>query len=177
MKKANSQQFKYISPTQISDGSTLLHLRPIEPNDAKQALSFRDKLSDESIKDRFLGYIPTPTQDLIHRLTQVDTSKEQAIVAEIQNSKHNDIIAIARIAKDEDKAADFAIIIGDDWQGKGLGILMTEYMIQLAKQMGFEKIHALVYSTNLNMLDILKEFGFHLKVEDNTTTYAELSLI
>ena len=166
---------RFIEPAQLKDG-TLVQLRPIHPLDENQAAEFRGKLSAESVYDRFLGYIPKISEKLVDRLINIDYSREMAIVAEVHNEKEKEVIAVGRIASDENSAVDFAIIIADDWQKKGLGTILTAYLIEVAKEMGFEKIYATVFTRNKGMLEILRRKDFTFRQEDAMTTYAELLL-
>lgn len=175
MKDQNPYPIKYIQPVLLKDES-LVQLRPIHSIDGAQAESFKNKLSAQSIYDRFLGYIPKISPKLVERLTDIDYGKEMAIVAEISSENKKEIIAVARIASEEKEESEFAIIIADDWQGKGLGKIMTDYMLMIAKDMKFEKIYAYVFSHNLNMLELLRVRGFEFEKEDEKTFYAELIL-
>ena len=166
---------RFIEPVQLKDG-TLVQLRPIHPLDGNQAKEFRGKLSVESVYDRFLGYIPKISKKLVDRLTNIDYSSEMAIVAEVNNENEKEVIAVGRIASDEHSAVDFAIIIADDWQGRGLGTILTAYLIDVAKEMKFEKIYATVFTRNKGMLEILRRKDFIFRKEDEMTTYAELIL-
>lgn len=175
MADINLYPIRFIEPILLRDG-TLVQLRPIHPLDGNQAEEFRGKLSAESIYDRFLGYIPKISKRLVDRLTIIDYSKEMAIVAEVHQSEEKEVIAVGRIASDGDSAADFAIIIADEWQGKGLGTTLTDYLIEVAREMNFDKIYATVFTRNVGMLSILKRKNFSFRKEDAMTTYAELSL-
>ncbi len=163
---------QYIKPVLLKDG-TLVQLRPIHPIDGKKAHEFRAKLSIESIYDRFLGYIPKITPKLVQRLTQIDYSKEMAIVVEVENANEKEVIAVARIASEEKRATEFALIIADDWQGKGLGSLLTDYMIEISKDLGFEILYGYVFSHNSAMKHILQKRGFSFTKEDEQTFYIE----
>lgn len=175
MSDLKSYPIRFIEPVQLKDG-TLVQLRPIHPLDGNQAEEFRGKLSAESVYDRFLGYIPKISNKLVDRLTNIDYSREMAIVAEVHNEKEKEVIAVGRIASDEDQAVDFAIIIADNWQGKGLGTILTGYLIEVAKEMEFEKIYATVFSKNKGMIEILRRKEFTFRREDTMTLYAELIL-
>lgn len=173
MKDANSYPIKYMGPVQLKDG-TLILLRPVHPVDREVAVEFRGKLSAQSVYDRFLGYIPKISQELIDRLTQIDYSTEMAIVAEVHHPKEKEVIAVGRIAGGGTSNADFAIIIADQWQGKGLGTILTNHLIKVAKDMKFEKMYATIFSHNTAMLEILRRKDFELSVEGDNTVYAEL---
>ncbi|MEO1261561.1 MAG: GNAT family N-acetyltransferase [Bacteroidota bacterium] len=176
MEKPDAYPVKYVDPVLLPDG-TLVQLRPIHPVDGTHAEEFREKLSLQSIYDRFLGYIPKISQPLIDRLTRIDYTREMALVAEVPlKGIEKEVIAVARIAPDESKEVEFAIIIADAWQGKGLGSIMTQRMIAIARDMGFEKMYALVFSHNQNMLDILEKQLFTIRPEDERTHRAILLL-
>lgn len=165
---------QYITPIQLSDG-TLIQLRPIHPEDGRQALPFREKLSEASIRARFLGYVPNFSQKLVKQLTVIDYKNEMAIVAETVAPAPKEVIAVARIVREkESDTAEFAIIIADEWQGKGLGSRMTDFMIDVAQQMKFKRLYALLYSHNQQMREIFKRKGFTLKFAAGNTSCAEL---
>ena len=155
-----------IYPLQLADG-TLIQLRPIHPVDGKIASCFRSQLSDKSIRDRFLGYIPKMSKKLVDRLTKIDYDQEMAIVAEVIDHKKKIPVAVSRIvgeSKNRDNA-EFAMIIADEWQGRGLGSKLMDYMIDIAKDMKFKTIYALYYAHNLPMKSILIKKGFDLEQE------------
>ena len=179
-----SYPLKYIRPIQLDDG-TLVQLRPIHPLDGGRATTFKSSLSNESILARFHGYIPTVSEKLVKRLTEIDYNSEMAIIAEVMgdsrrpeplasDEEEKEIIAIARIVGDENNAADFAIIISDGWQGKNLGSILTDYMIQITKDMKFNLIYAYVMHNNVAMLEILRRRGFEIEIEDGETIFAKL---
>lgn len=168
----------YIRPIQLKDGQ-LVQLRPIHPADGESAYQFRTQLSDQSIRDRFLGYIPSISEKLIKRLTKIDYDKEMAILAEYVDGKQKIPIAVARIVGEIDNAekAEFALIIADKWQGKGLGTLMTNYMIDIAKDMNFKFLYALLFAHNTDMKAILQKRGFSFSPEGFDTELGVLTLI
>lgn len=175
MKSKDSYPIQYIEPILLKDG-TLVQLRPIHPKDGGHAERFKGKLSEQSIYDRFLGYIPKVSKKIVDRMTDIDYSKEMAIVAEVSIDDEKEIIAVARIASEIKTETEFAVIIADNWQGKGLGNIMTDYMLKIAREMGFEKIVALVFKHNTDMLELLRVRGFSFQEEDALTQYAELDL-
>jgi acetyltransferase len=146
--------------------------------DGKQAMQFKASLSDESIKSRFLGYIPEVSDTLIKHLVEIDYKTEMAIIAEINEGKKKQVIGIGRIAKDAelDNAAELAVIISDKFQGKNLGNILTAYMIQIAKELGYSSLLAFTFNHNIRMLNILKHFNFKLSKEDFTLMKGLLKL-
>lgn len=167
---------QYILPVQLKDG-TLIQLRPIHPTDGDQAAQFKASLSTESIYARFHGYIPPINEQTIRRLTVIDYQHEMAIVAEVMDGIHKKVIAVARIAAENDQKAEMAIIIADQWQGKGLGSILSNYLIKIGRDMGFEELYATVLAQNTQMLEILRHEGFTFgSGEDNRSVLASLKL-
>ncbi len=173
--KINPYPIQYIEPVILKDG-TIVQLRPIHPADGDHAYEFREKLSPESIHDRFLGYNPKITPRLTEYMTVIDYKRHMAMIAEVTHKGEKEIIGVGRIAKDGDDTAEFSIIIADAWHGKGLGTIMSDYMISVAKDIGYKKIYSLVFNKNKPMLEILKSDGFQIRPEDSTTSLAELVL-
>ncbi len=168
----------YIFPIQLKDG-TLVQLRPVHPTDGKAAFVFREKFSKQSLLDRFMGYVPSLSEKLINRLTKIDYHREMAIVAEVIMDDHKEAIAVGRIVAEYENntIAEIALIVADDWQGKGLGSKMIDYMIKVAKDMGFQTLHALLYEHNTKMSQILERKNFSFKSADFGTIDATLKLI
>ncbi|MEM6963510.1 MAG: GNAT family protein [Bacteroidota bacterium] len=173
MDHPNIYPIQYIKPLTLKNGE-VIQLRPIHPVDGQQAFEFRAKLSSKSIHDRFLGYVPNITPPIVDYLTRIDYSKDMAIIAETVNHNEKKVIAVARIAAENTRVSDFAIIIADEWHGKGLGTALTGFLIQIAKDLNYEKIYANYFSDNVGMEMIFKKFGFTIRKDDALTKYAEL---
>ncbi len=167
---------KYIRPVYLKD-KTLVQLRPIHPVDGHQATKFKASLSLESIYSRFHGYIPAINEQIVKRLTELDYRTEMAIVAEVIEEEEKQIIAVGRVAAENEKRAELAVIIADQWQGKGLGSILVNFVIKISRDMGFEELSASVFSRNIQMLEILRHEGFSFfNNEDKTSISAHLTL-
>lgn len=155
----------------------MVQLRPIHPMDGNKAQLFRNLLSDKTLRNRFLGYVPKITEELIKDLTHINYEEEMAIIAEIDEGGMSVPIAIARLAKDKSKGTvEFGIIIADNWQGIGLGQLLTRNMINIAIELGFDTIIAYLYANNIRMEEILRAEGFLIHNEDYNVNKAILKL-
>jgi acetyltransferase len=70
----------------------------------------------------------------------------------------------ARIIGEADgKTGEIAVIVGDDWQGKGIGGNLLENCLSIAEKQGFETVHGIVLQRNQNMLSLGKKLGFDTK--------------
>lgn len=151
---------------QFKDG-TPWTLRPIRPEDADALQNFIRSLSDSSRYMRFVSMMSELTPKMLARYTYVDYDKELALVAttEVPNPAHRGlpqevIIGLAHYLRNNDGVgAEYALVISDDWQRRGLGrSLMTE-LIELAKRQGLEYIEGLVLSKNRPMLSLMTSLG------------------
>ena len=61
------------------------------------------------------------------------------------------------------KTGEFAVLVGDAWQGQGIGSNLLEKCLSIAEKQGFESLHGIVLSENRNMLALGKKLGFEIK--------------
>ena len=152
-------------------------LRPIRPEDEPRELAMVNKLSKESLYFRFFGYVPKLDHQFMIRFTQIDYDREMAIIALVEEDGNEEMIGVVRIVADPGgEAAEYAIILADEWQRQGLGSQMTDYIIEIARDMGLKSIYASVLATNKGMIRLFDRKGFTLEQEDYETFKANLVL-
>ena len=84
-------------------------------------------------------------------------------VAEIEENGQRKPIAVGRLVADMNhEVAEYALIVVDRWHGQGLGGLMTDYCIDLARKWGVKKIVAETSRDNSRMLATFRNRGFVL---------------
>lgn len=169
---------EYVKTIFLRNGQEVL-LRPIRPEDEPLEAKMLDYLSSQTLYYRFLGYIPKITHDLLTRFTQIDYDREMAVIAEIEDLTDGErkMIGVVRIVADAwGEKAEYAIVVADDWQHKGLGAIMTDYILEIAREKGIKTIYANVLSSNKGMLGLFKKLNFQLTKEDFESYYAELKL-
>ena len=109
---------------------------------------------------------------MLARFTQIDYDREIALVAIDEDSEVERILGVARIIGDPDgKEGEFAVLIGDTWQGKGLGASLLKKCLLIAEKRGFKKIHGVVLSENRNMLALGKKLGFAINSGEDRGEY------
>jgi len=73
------------------------------------------------------------------------------------------MLGVARvILAHNPKEAEFSIIVGDPWQGKGIGAALLSRCISIAKERGIQKVMGAVLAENTQMLALGKKFGFKI---------------
>ncbi|MNS38195.1 Acetyltransferase Pat [compost metagenome] len=143
-------------------------LRPIRPEDGSALQEFIRGLSERSRYMRFVSMMRELTPRMVSRYTQVDYHRELALVAATQvpnpaNRGHprEVIVGFAHYLRNPDgRGAEYALVIGDDWQRRGLGRQLMTALIDAAREQGLEYIDGLVLSTNRPMLALMTSLGF-----------------
>ncbi|WP_288842315.1 bifunctional acetate--CoA ligase family protein/GNAT family N-acetyltransferase [uncultured Deefgea sp.] len=148
--------------TQLKNGLPLV-LRPIRPEDADLIALFVSKLSEESRYNRFMSTLKSLPQAMLARFTQLDYTREMAIVATVETGIGTEIIGVARFNANPDRdSCEFAVVISDQWQGMGLGGRLMNALFIAARDMGLSVIEGEVLSSNKTMLTFMKHLGFSI---------------
>lgn len=152
-----------VSTWQLKDGSNIT-IRPIRPEDDVLEQSFVRNLSENSRYFRFVNNIQQLSQTQLVGFTQIDYSRELALIA-IAKQQGKDIeLGIARYAiNPEGESCEFAIVISDEMQGKGLGHKLMFELMAAASTKGIKMMQGDVSSNNANMLQFVENLGFTIE--------------
>ncbi len=133
-------------------------------------------LSAETKRFRFFDIIKELSHQKLTRFCNLDNDREVAIIAELQRDEKA-IIGIARLILDTSgNDAEFAVLVSDRWQGKGLGSKLVDSIIEIAQDKGVKSIYADVIYNNRKMLSLAKKKGFRKEKVDYDTIKIVLSL-
>jgi acetyltransferase len=159
----------------VEDGIRIF-IRPVKPEDAPLFQDLFNILSQTSIYYRFFRPVKELKPDMLARFTQIDYDREIALVAVEEKAAAERIFGVARIIGDPDgKSGEFAVIVGDPWHGKGIGAMLLQKCLDIAKSRGFESIMGFVLQENRGMLALGKKLGFKMKKSIDCGDY-ELTL-
>jgi acetyltransferase len=151
---------RYISPWKLTDGTEVL-LRPIKPEDEPMIGQMLATVSEQTLRFRFFGSVPRFDHDRLVRFTNIDYDREIAIVAELTEGKKKRLIGVARLIGDPERGTgEFATLIHDEYQGKGLGFKLVDLIIGIAQDKGFDEITGHIAADNRRMLNVVGELGF-----------------
>ncbi len=153
---------------QVTSAGLAVFIRPIKPEDAPLLVELFDTLSPTSIYYRFFGTLKALPHSMLVRFTQVDYDREIDMVAlEKTNGDKERMLATARVMSDPDgKRAEFAILVGDPWQGKGVGARLLERCLAIAKERGIETVWGIVLHENTGMQALARKLGFKVSRSD-----------
>jgi acetyltransferase len=145
---------------QLAD-KTVLRVRPIRPEDAMLEQAFVAGLSERSRYMRFMQHLPELTPQMLARFTQVDYDRELALVAIDDVSGGDHIVGVARyVANPDGESVEFAIVVADAWQGRGLGRALMLRLIASAATRGYTQMTGGVLAMNKTMLEFVSGLGF-----------------
>lgn len=156
---------------------TSVTLRPLRPEDRDVELAFVSGLSPETRSNRLLGGARQITREYIESLVNVDYSRDMALAATTMLDGET-LIGVARYVLEKDnKTAEFAIVIADAWQGRGIGRRLLRKLIEVAGRRGVKRLYGEILSINRPMLEFVRKLGFRLEPhQDPTLTRALIDL-
>ncbi len=151
-----------ISQEQLNDGTDIV-VRPIRPEDAEIEQAFIRGLSAESKYFRFMNSIHELSLEMLVRFTQIDYHNEMALVAIYTGDDGEEEIGVARYMTNPDqKTCEFAIVVSDKWQGKGIARLLMQKLIEIARNRGLEIMEGQILANNFRMLELMLSLNFQI---------------
>jgi acetyltransferase len=167
---------KYELLWKLENGEEVL-LRPIKPEDEPLWLEMMQSFSEESIRYRFFGMLKDTPHEIRVRYCNIDYDREIAIVAESTENGKKKLLGVTRLSIDPDgKGGEMAFIVGDKWQGLGLGTKLVDYALEIAKEMGVENVYSIMLPDNYRALSLTKKMGFNLEYLSDGTVKGVLDL-
>ncbi|MGH2948297.1 MAG: GNAT family N-acetyltransferase [Solirubrobacteraceae bacterium] len=140
-----------------------VRIRPIEPGDKDRLARGLRRLSDESIRKRFLAAKPRFTSAELRYLTEVDGSNHIALVAVLE-ADPDELVAVALCVRlpDSPDTAEMAIVVGDPWQGRGLGRTLALELADAARAAGIRRFAATMLADNEPARRLMRTFARRL---------------
>jgi acetyltransferase len=164
-----------VSQWQLADGTDIT-IRPIRPEDAELVQAFVHGLSDESKYFRFMNSMQELTETMLVRFTQIDYSREMALVAVTQQQGREIELGVARYAINPDgDSCEFALVVADNITGKGLGQKLMVSLMEAARASGLKTIEGEVLKNNHNMLKLINRLGFSNEASDDDQGIIKIS--
>jgi len=161
------------SPWWTMKGGTQVVIRPISPDDEPLMVRFHSVLSDRTVYLRYFCSLSLTARTAHKRLVRIcfaDPERETVLVA-IQRdeaSGEQSIVAVGRLNKLLPKnEAEVAILVSDEYQGRGLGTELLRRLIQVAREQKLNRIVAEMLRDNTIMQAVLKTCGFRLRQFDD----------
>jgi len=173
---------QYVSGSNLPDG-TPVTIRPIRAEDEPLMIDFHKALSEETVHLRYFGLLRGEaliTHERLGRICFGDYDREIALIVERRQPgpSQRQIIAVARLIKAHGASeAELAIVISDEWQGKGLGTKLLGNLLEIGCAEGLERILGYILPENHVMQRICRRMGFAVTYERSRDVFkAEIEL-
>ena len=166
---------RFITTSTLNDGTDIL-IRPIRPEDEPLEYELLTTVSKETLRGRFFQDVNI-THEMLTRLCNIDYEREIAIVAEIKEGQKKRLAGIGRLIIDPDyETGEFAVIVHDDYQARGLGFKLCDLLIGIAQEKGLERFFGFVLTNNKKMLNLCRKLGFTIENMPEGLSKVELVL-
>jgi acyl-CoA hydrolase len=156
----------------LRDG-TQIYFRPVKSSDEAALSEMLYSLSTQSVQTRYFTHtVRFPHKD-VQKVTNIDYQNDLAIVGVVPGPEgEEEIVAIAQYFLDpKTQVAEVAFIVQDEWQQKGMGTFLLDYITQIARQRGVKRFYATVLPRNKPMLAIFTNTGYRVETEFDGEAY------
>ncbi len=157
---------------------TPVTLRSVQPEDAPALCAMFRACSPKSLYLRFERRLNEISLDQAVQLCSVDHKNEIGIVAEIKEAGSHKLIGLGQLLADPDHGtAEYAVLVADPWQGKGLGSKFTDFCFEIAWRWGVKRVVGEFSPSNVRIIRILQSRGFRLQRDgQEQVVFAEKTL-
>jgi acetyltransferase len=173
---------QYVQPWTLSDG-TQITIRPIRPEDEPLMIKLHETLSERSVYFRWLHMLQLSQRIAHERLIGVcfiDYDREMALVADYHHPQtgQSEILGVGRLIKTSGaNEAEFAILINDQFQHKGLGAELLRRLIQYGRDEKIQRLVGDILLENVGMQKVCRKLGISLQYSrEEEVMKAELEL-
>ena len=156
---------QYIS-SWIAKDNTPVTIRPIRAEDEPLMVEFHESLSDRSVYMRYMHPMLLGDRVAHERLSRIchgDYSREITLIADRENAEPGElrIIGVGRLSKQHSAmTASFSMLVSDQFQGAGIGNVLLDRIIEVAKQEKMTQIEAVIAIENQAMRKMCERRGF-----------------
>ena len=140
---------------ELHDGS-VIELREVRADDKDAIAAGFARLSPESRYRRFFSAVDRLSPADLRYLTEVDHRDHEAVIA---FDEGGGTVGVARYVRGDDASAEVAVVVGDEWQGKGAGTALLERLTERAAENGVERFVALVLQENDEAIELFRSIS------------------
>jgi acetyl coenzyme A synthetase (ADP forming)-like protein len=156
----------YSADEVLRDGGSI-HIRAIRADDKERLVNHFSRLSAQSVYFRFFRAKKRLTDTELANFTELDFVRQAALVATLRQDGAEKIIGVGRYAVVNDgggvRRAEVAFAVADDHQGRGIGTLLLEHLVPIARANGITEFEADVLGENSRMLEVFARSGLRVK--------------
>jgi RimJ/RimL family protein N-acetyltransferase len=171
---------QYSAIEKLRDGRNVT-IRAIRPEDKGDIAEQVKQLSPETVYLRTFAPKRALDDRDLKRMTDVDFENVVALVAVVAGGGQEQIVGGGRYFRmgegEAARTAEVAFLIGDPYQGLGIGSRIFRHLVSIARATGIEKFEAIVLPSNDNMLRLFERSGLKVtKMREEDTLHVTIGL-
>jgi len=167
---------RYKSTLKLKNGKTVW-FRPLLPSDEFAYRNFFYSLQDKTIYMRFFYKMRTFSHEVVQKQwASVDYHENMSIIGLVQRGGHKEIMAIGSYAKEDEKRAEIAFVVREDFQGMGIASYLLGVLEKIAKENEYKAFSATVLRENRAMIHVFKKRYPKAKFSDNTGSEVRIQM-
>jgi len=154
----------------LDDGTEIL-VRPLRADDEALIVELHEGHSEHTIRMRFFGMVRHLSHESLLRLCHLDYDRAMALAAIHTGADGRPhIIGVSRYHRHpQTDEAEFAVVVTDAWQGRGVGWELMRRLMDMARNHGVKRLVGDVLRENTNMLQLMGALGFRLRPTEDAT--------
>jgi len=161
----------------LPDG-VVVPVRTIRPDDAPALQRLYSRLSEQSSRLRFFDSMKKLSDQKAKDFAQVDGISRYALVA-LDPNQQEEIIAVVRFSREGSTAkAEYAALVEDAWQSRGVGLGLTRQLINDARDREIHYLYGLVMPENRGVRKLLRSLDLpEREKRSGGLKYVEVELV
>ncbi|GLY49858.1 bifunctional GNAT family N-acetyltransferase/acetate--CoA ligase family protein [Lentzea sp. NBRC 102530] len=164
-----------LAPAQalLPDG-TVVEVRELGPGDVVALLDLHRSLPTEDRYLRFFSTSPRQLEDFVQRMVSPD-EPHHVVVGALRGGRL--LGAASYVVTGESDRAEVALVVSHAEQAHGVGTLLLEHLVSLARRRGLSRFTAEVLAINFRMLRVFTDMGLvWTVVSDGDVVHVDLGL-
>jgi len=163
----------------ITKSGLSLFIRPIKPEEAQLLQTLWSTFSSKTLYYRLSKHIKELSHEMVVSFTQIDYDREIALVAIHREESGDEMLGVGRLyGAIGANISEFSVVVGDPWQGLGIGAQLLSSLILIAKDRKIKRIWGLIQRENNNMIELARNLNFTITGEpDDPQVEATLTII
>jgi acetyltransferase len=155
----------------------VVHIRALRPDDLQRELRFIQGLSRETLYLRMQYFASQLSERDLERLLDLDYYERMAIAGLVGAGDTQEFVGVSRYARIAGTTrAECAVVVADDWQGRGLGTELMRSLGLAARARGIDCLEGSTLAENQRIGDWARRFGFNVRTEPNSGGLVKVTL-